>query len=97
MWFVRRLVEMRDDEQHQHSGNFAPPWLGSIRLAPREVSMRWAAEELYDPEAPFSPPVGVYHTMRSMDDKLRAKVLAACPEAKRLFDAKHEKGEKKST
>jgi len=41
--------------------------IASVRLAPRDASLRWAAE-----------------------------VLAACPEAKRLFEARHERGDRKA-
>lgn len=51
--------------------------------------MGWAVEELFNATAPL--PLGVYHTMRSVSNELRAKVLLACPEAKRMFEAKHEK------
>lgn len=142
MWFIRRLVELRDRALAAAAVNTAPTatattkaavaalpagvdW-AALRLAPREASMRWATEELFNATAAHATaaghgagqaahavatksvksssvavlypvaPVGVYHTMRSMEDSLRAKVLAACPEAKRLFDAKHERGEKAS-
>jgi hypothetical protein len=78
MWFIQRLFALR-----QVRG------ASSVRLAPRAASMAFAVEELFDDGAPT--PLGVYHTMRSMDDGLRAKFLRRCPEAKRLFDAKHER------
>lgn len=82
MWFVQKLFDMRQREE-------AAGHMGVIRLAPREVSMRWAVEELFEESEPT--PLGVYHTMRSMPDELRDKFIKRCPEAKRLFDAKHEK------
>lgn len=84
MWFVQKLFDMR-----QQGGGAAGGTKGVVRLAPREVSMKWAVEELFDEEA--STPLGVYHTMRSMPDALRGTFIKRCPEAKRLFDAKHEK------
>lgn len=55
-----------------------------IRLAPRAVSMQWVCEEVCE-----SRPFGVYHLMRSMSAETRSKVLAFCPEARRMFDSVH--------
>jgi len=57
----------------------------TIRLAPRSISESWAVEEIF-----HASPFGVYHLMRSMDDTLRGRVLDFCPEARRLFPARHE-------
>jgi hypothetical protein len=104
MWYVRKLHALRESAAASTgrvptnagtptaTGKGASAAVGAaVRLAPRAASMRWAVEELYDPAA--SPvPFGVYHTMRSVPDATRAAVLRACPEAKRLFDARHERG-----
>ena len=101
MWFIKRLFDMNQaaiDVENTGSLNSSlgkPPW--RVRLADRSASMRWAAEELFDPPPALGPPVGVYHTMRSMPDDLRSKVISSCPEVKRLFDSKHERGEKKAS
>lgn len=83
MWYVKKLFEIMNDHNHRDIS-------ANIRLAPRNVSMAFAVEELYDEES--GVPLGVYHTMRSMTDKLRERILRECPEAKRLFSAKHENG-----
>ena len=63
--------------------------LGSTnaRLAPKDVSRRFAVEETYDVGA---TPVGVYHLMRTMPHANRTRLLDACPEAKLLFKALHD-------
>jgi hypothetical protein len=81
MWYVKKIFEYIEKGIIKAT---------SAKLAPKNVSMTFAVEELYDDKLPF--PCGVYHTMRSMTDKLREKVLNECPEAKRLFSAKHENG-----
>jgi len=81
-------------------GGFAPPSKGnedmlfvralggtSARLAPKDVSRRFAVEETYDISA---TPVGVYHLMRTMPHANRTRLLDACPEAKLLFKALHD-------
>jgi Protein of unknown function (DUF5672) len=82
MWFVQKLFDMRLYEEGRGRKDV-------VRLAPREISMKWAVEELFDEDEPT--PLGVYHTMRSVPDALRGTFIKRCPEAKRLFDAKHEK------
>ena len=70
---------------------FAPPSKGnedmlfvralggtSARLAPKQISRRFAVEETYDVSA---TPVGVYHLMRTMPHANRTRLLDACPEA----------------
>ena len=79
---------------------FAPPSKGNedmlfvralggtnARLAPKDVSRRFAVEETYDVG---TTPVGVYHLMRTMPHANRSRLLDACPEAKLLFKALHD-------
>ena len=81
-------------------GGFAPPTKGNedmlfvralggtnARLAPKDVSRRFAVEETYDVG---TTPVGVYHLMRTMPHANRSRLLDACPEAKLLFKALHD-------
>ena len=81
-------------------GGFAPPSKGNedmlfvralggtnARLAPKDVSRRFAVEETYDVG---TTPVGVYHLMRTMPHANRSRLLDACPEAKLLFKALHD-------
>ncbi len=81
-------------------GGFAPPSKGNedmlfvralggtnARLAPKDVSRRFAVEETYDIG---ETPVGVYHLMRTMPHANRTRLLDACPEAKLLFKALHD-------
>ena len=81
-------------------GGFAPPAKGNedmlfvralggknARLAPKDVSRRFAVEETYDIK---TTPVGVYHLMRTMPHANRTRLLDACPEAKLLFKALHD-------
>jgi hypothetical protein len=84
---AEKATRLSQTPLHRHPQHSPPP---EVRLASRAVSMAWATEELFDEKGPV--PIGVYHTMRSLPDALRAKVLRACPEAKRLFEAKHERG-----
>ena len=79
---MRRGVRMNSNSSRDNTSGL------TVQLAPRQVSMAWAVEEEFDEN--FAP-LGVYHLMRSMTNALRAKVLRYCPEAKRLFDAKHER------
>ena len=74
MWFVKKLFDL--DKAM------------GIRLANKSVSMKWAVEELFDEDQPL--PLGVYHVMRSLPNKLRTKVIKSCPETKRLFEVTHE-------
>lgn len=87
MWYVKKLFEMNNTHGNIEDNNENSQM---IKLAPRNVSMTFAVEELYDEKKPI--PFGVYHTMRSMTDKAREHILRECPEAKRLFSAKHENG-----
>ena len=79
MWFVSEFAK---------AGHL--PALGrAARLAPRNVSERFATEEIFD-AARGEPPVGVYHLMRTVPHANRSKLLDLCPEAKLLFPANHD-------
>ena len=87
MWFVKELF-MRSGVRTNSNSSRDNTSGGTVQLAPHQVSMAWAVGEQVDEK--FAP-LGVYHLMRSMTNALRAKVIRYCPEAKRLFDAKHER------
>ena len=87
MWFVKELFMRSGVRTNSNSSRDNTSGV-TVQLAPHQVSMAWAVEEEFDEK--FAP-LGVYHLMRSMTNALRAKVIRYCPEAKRLFDAKHER------
>lgn len=79
MWYVSQLAA---------TPRLPDPVGRPPRLAPVNVSRRFAVEEVFDMGSPA--PVGIYHLMRTLPYANRSRLLRLCPEAKLLFPVDHD-------